>query len=33
MNRDRALEIINTPLKEEHIVSALSKMGLDIKDI
>lgn len=33
MTRQRALDIINTPLKEEHIISALSKMNLTIEDI
>lgn len=33
MTRQRALDIINTPLKEEHIVQALSKMNLTLKDI
>lgn len=33
MTRDRALDIINTPLKKEHIIAALSKMNLSINDI
>lgn len=33
MNRDRALDIINTPLKKEYMIKSLSKMSLDIKDI
>ena len=33
MTRERALEIITTPLKEEHIIEALARMGLEVSDI
>ncbi|MCI7342361.1 MAG: phosphoadenosine phosphosulfate reductase family protein [Fusobacterium necrophorum] len=33
MTRERALDIICTPLKEEHIVSALSKLNLTIAEL
>lgn len=33
MTRQRALDIISTPLKEEHIISALSKMQLTVNDL